>query len=93
MLEEIDSIKRNHTWHLESLLADHRPIGLKWVNKVKKNSAEEVVKHKARLIAKGYVQQQGVDFEEEFAPMARIESVRLLLVLAHRRVGQSTTWM
>ncbi|KAF0929441.1 hypothetical protein E2562_021546 [Oryza meyeriana var. granulata] len=47
-----------------------------------KNAAGEVIKHKARLVAKGYVQQPGVDFDEVFAPVARIESVRLLLALA-----------
>ena len=40
------------------------------------------MKHKARLVAKGYVQKQGVDFEEVFAPMARLESIRLLLAIA-----------
>ncbi|KAF0926070.1 hypothetical protein E2562_021786 [Oryza meyeriana var. granulata] len=53
-----------------------------WVYKVKKNAAGEVIKHKARLVAKGYVQQPGVDFDEVFAPVARIESVHLLLALA-----------
>ncbi|KAF0931465.1 hypothetical protein E2562_004588 [Oryza meyeriana var. granulata] len=46
------------------------------------DSYGEVIKHKARLVAKGYVQQPGVDFDEVFAPVARIESVRLLLALA-----------
>jgi transposase InsO family protein len=82
MLEEMTSIESNGTWRLESLPPGHRPIGLKWVFKLKKNSAGEVVKYKARLVAKGYVQQPGVDFEEVFAPVARIESVRLLLALA-----------
>jgi hypothetical protein len=41
-----------------------------------------VVKHKARLVAKGYVQRQGIDFEEFFAPVARVESVRLLIAMA-----------
>jgi hypothetical protein len=52
------------------------------VYKTKRDAAGEVVKHKARLVAKGYVQQAGVDFDEVFAPVARIESVRLLLALA-----------
>jgi hypothetical protein len=82
MEEEMNSIMANKMWRLEALLAGHRAIGLNWVYKLKKNSAGEVVKHKARLVTKGYVQQQGVDFEEVFAPMARIESVRLLLALA-----------
>ena len=60
----------------------HRAIGLKWVFKLKRNEEGEVVKHKAHLVAKGYVQKQGVDFEEVFAPVARLESVRLLLAIA-----------
>ena len=55
MIEEMDSIESNRTWRLVPLPPGHRPIGLKWVYKVKKNAAGEVIKHKARLIAKGYV--------------------------------------
>ena len=62
----------------------HRAIGLKWVFKLKRNEKEEVVKHKTRLVVKGYVQIQGVDFEEVFAPVARLESVHFLLaIVAH----------
>jgi hypothetical protein len=49
---------------------------------LKRNSEGEVVKHKARLVAKGYVQKYGVDFEEAFAPVAGIDTVRLLLAFA-----------
>ena len=59
----------------------HRAIGLKWVFKLKRNEEGEVVKHKARLVAKSYVQKQGVDFEEVFALVARLEFVRLLLAI------------
>jgi hypothetical protein len=52
------------------------------VYKIKKDVEGNLVKHKARLVAKGYVQEQGVDFEEVFAPVARMESVRLLMALA-----------
>jgi hypothetical protein len=82
MIEEIDSIMSNKTWRLVPLPPGHHPIGLNWVFKLKKNVAGEVIKHKARLVAKDYVQQQGMDFDEVFAPIARIESVRLLLALA-----------
>ncbi|KAF0930071.1 hypothetical protein E2562_027905 [Oryza meyeriana var. granulata] len=50
--------------------------------------AGEVVKHKARLVAKGYVQRQGVDFEEVFAPVARLDTVRVLLAIAVNRGWQ-----
>jgi hypothetical protein len=55
---------------------------LKWVFKLKKNPAGEVVRHKARLVAKGYAQRAGIDFEEVFAPVARLDSVRVLLAIA-----------
>ena len=82
MQEEMESILENQTWEMSTLPPGHRAIGLKWVFKVKKDPAENVVKHKARLVAKGYAQRQGIDFEEVFAPVARMETVRLLLALA-----------
>jgi transposase InsO family protein len=82
MKEEISSIEENDTWKLVDLPPNHKPIGLKWVYKLKKNAEGVIVKHKARLVAKGYVQQAGIDFDEVFAPVARLDSVRLLLALA-----------
>lgn len=52
-----------------------------------------MVKHKARLVAKGYVQKQGVDFEEVYAPVTRLEIVKLLLALAAKINGMFITWM
>lgn len=82
MEEEMGSIVDNQTWELTSLPMGHLAIGLKWVFKVKRDPAGNYLKHKARLVAKGYSQRQGVDFEEVFAPVARMETVRLLLALA-----------
>ena len=82
MEAEMESIQANRTWELSALPAGHRAIGLKWVFKVKKDPEGNIVKHKARLVAKGYAQRQGVDFDEVFAPVARIETVRVLLALA-----------
>jgi hypothetical protein len=82
MKEEMDSIVGNNTWKLCELPRGHKPIGLKWVYKLKRDSSGAVVKHKARLVAKGYVQKQGVDYKEVFAPVARLDTVRLLLALA-----------
>jgi hypothetical protein len=82
MRNEVDSIKQNQTWELIDLPQGQRPITLKWVFKLKKGETGEVVKHKARLVAHGFIQQAGVDFDEVFAPVARMESVRLLLALA-----------
>jgi hypothetical protein len=58
---------------------------LKWVFKTKKDEKGVVVKHKAMLVVKGYSQRQGVDYEEVFAPVARLETVRLLIALAAQR--------
>jgi hypothetical protein len=63
------------------LPAGHRLITQKWVFKLKKNEAGEVVKHKARLIMCGFVQQEGIDYDDAFVPMARIESIHIILVL------------
>jgi hypothetical protein len=82
MAEEINSIEDNNTLDLVNLPAGYKPIGLKWVYKLKKNVSGVVVKYKARLVAKGHVQREGVDFEEVFAPVARLNSLRLLLALA-----------
>jgi hypothetical protein len=82
MLEEMKSITDNSTWDLVDLPPGHRPIGLKWVFKVKRDENGDIVRHKARLVAKGYIQRAGIDYDEVFAPVARIESVRLLIALA-----------
>ncbi|KAD4180022.1 hypothetical protein E3N88_28613 [Mikania micrantha] len=82
MRKEIESIVKNQTWILTNLPKNAKPIGLKWVYKIKKDASGKIVKYKARLVAKGYVQQQGVDYDEVFAPVARMETVRILFALA-----------
>jgi hypothetical protein len=82
MQVEMQSIEANRTWDVSVLPPKQKAIGLKWVFKVKKDPEGKIVKYKARLVAKGYAQQFGVDFEEVFAPVARIETVRVLLALA-----------
>ncbi|KAL4369158.1 hypothetical protein GQ457_05G011330 [Hibiscus cannabinus] len=82
MNEEIASIERNDTWELTSLPDGHKPIGVKWVYKTKTNKERQVEKYKARLVAKGYKQRQGIDYDEVFAPVARIDTIRLLTAVA-----------
>ncbi|GJV06664.1 ribonuclease H-like domain, reverse transcriptase, RNA-dependent DNA polymerase [Tanacetum coccineum] len=81
MKDELDSINRNNTWRLTSLPPGHKAIGLKWVFKTKRDADGKIIKHKARLVAKGYIQEHGIDFEEVFAPVARMETIRLLLAI------------
>jgi hypothetical protein len=85
MLDEMTTIEANGTWELAEAPTVQHLIVLKWVFKTKKNAADIVTKHKVRLIAKGYIQQQGVDFDEVFASVAWLESVQLLLAYV---VGQ-----
>lgn len=80
--DEIHSITKNHTWDLLELPQEAKPIGLKWGFKLKRNSDASVNKNKARLVAKGYVQRYEIDFEDVFAPVARIEIIHLLISLA-----------
>lgn len=82
MYQELELIERNDTWKLMELPPGKKVIDLKWVFKLKKDNKGAIVKYKARDVAKGYVHQQGIDFEEIFAPVTRLETVRLLLELS-----------
>jgi hypothetical protein len=82
MQSEMDAVEKNHTWELADRPRGHRAITLKWVFKLKRDEASAIIKHKARLVARGFVQQEGIDFDDTFTPMARMESVRLLFALA-----------
>lgn len=82
MQEEIKAIEKNNTWELSVLPKGHEVIGVKWVFKAKRNPNGDVERYKARLVAKGYKQKYGVDYDEVFAPVARMETIRLLISLA-----------
>lgn len=82
MKVEMEAIERNETWVLTDLPKGHKVIGLKWIYKVKRDAIGSIVKNKARLVAKGYSQEYGIDFEEIYAPVTKLETVRILLALA-----------
>jgi hypothetical protein len=82
MKAEMDAVEKNRTWELADLSRGHRVITLKWMFKLKRDEVGAIIKHKARLVARGFLQREGIDFDDAFAPMARMESVRLLLALA-----------
>ncbi|KAL0554273.1 hypothetical protein IC582_008190 [Cucumis melo] len=82
MDEEIKVIKKNDTWELSTLPNGKKAVGVKWVFKIKRNEKGEVEKYKARLVGKGYSQRKGIDYDEVFAPVAGLETIRLLIVLA-----------
>ena len=79
MNEEIGQIKRNKAWSLVPRPKDKNVIGTNCVFKNKLNENGEVTKNKARLVYKGYAQEEGIDYGENFAPIARLEEVRTLL--------------
>jgi len=85
MDSKINSIEKNQTWTLTDLPASCKKIGVKWLYKTKLNELGEVDKYKARLVAKGYSQQYGVDYTEVFAPVARMDTVRMIVALAAQR--------
>ncbi|KAJ9552987.1 hypothetical protein OSB04_017032 [Centaurea solstitialis] len=70
MTSEIESIEKNKTWKLVPLPKHAKPIGLKWLFKIKRNADGSISRYKARVVAKGYVQEYGIDFDEVFAPTA-----------------------
>lgn len=86
MIEEMKAIGDNQTFELVNPPFGCCPIGLKWVYKVKPDKHGAIVKHKGRLVARGFVQREGIDFEEVFAPVPQMESFRLLLALAAAKV-------
>ena len=82
MNEELDQIEKNETWDLVPRPKDKNVIGTKWVFRNKLNEDGQVMRNKARLMCKGDAQIEGLDFEETFAPVARLESIRMFLSLA-----------
>jgi len=82
MQEELNNFSRNQVWTLEEQPKDARVIGTKWVFRNKKDDQGKVVHKKARLVAKGFSQVEGLDFGETFAPVVRLEAIRILLVYA-----------
>jgi hypothetical protein len=88
MNQEIDSIEKNKTWDLIDLPSHKKSIGVKWVYKTKLNEKGKIEKHKARLVAKGFSQQPGTVYGENFAPVARLDTVRTLLAIAAQHKWQ-----
>ncbi|WVZ51889.1 hypothetical protein U9M48_002989 [Paspalum notatum var. saurae] len=82
MHEELEKFERNHVWDLVEPPPNCRPIGTKWVFKNKQGEDGMVVRNKARLVAQGFCQKERIDYEETFAPVARLEAIRILLAFA-----------
>jgi hypothetical protein len=81
MQEELNNFTRNEVWHLVPC-PNQNVVGTKWVFRNKQDEHGVVTRNKARLVAKGYSQVEGLDFDETYAPVARLESIRILLAYA-----------
>ena len=87
MKEEMFEFDRNKVWRLVERPKNHPVIGVKWVYRNKMDEDGNVIRNKARLVMKGYCQQEGIDYEETFAPVARLESVRIFSAYAaHKNI-------
>jgi transposase InsO family protein len=85
MNEEMKALTENSTWVLTTLPEGRKTIGCKWVFKRKKNANTGLIKYKARLVAQGFSQKYGTDYDEVFAPVVRATTLRLLLAIATQR--------
>ena len=82
MEKEIESLRKNDVWELADLPKGRKAVGSKWVLKIKTDAEGSVGRFKARLVAQGFSQKPGIDYDETFSLVARFESVRTVIALA-----------
>ena len=82
MQEELLQFKLQNVWKLVDLPKGQRAIGIKWLHRNKKNERGIMIKNKARLVTHGYTKKEGIDYDEVFSPVTRIEAIRIFLAYA-----------
>jgi hypothetical protein len=82
MDEKMVTLDVNATWELVALSKDQKAIGCKWVYKVKHNVDGFMNRYKTRLVAKGYAQTYGIEYEETYSPIAKMTTIRAIIVMA-----------
>ena len=82
IIEEMQALKKNGTWEIVELARDKKTVGCKWVFTIKYQADGSIDRYKARLVAKGFTQTYKIDYQETFAPVAKVNSIQVLLSLA-----------